>query len=83
VTHILVKDWQFHGGDDCLAPKGNTMNLIITNRTCAGGGIAFSSVGQYVESPDYVFSVAATNVFGLAGYQSANRRSLRVRWSMF
>ncbi|KIW98394.1 uncharacterized protein Z519_00054 [Cladophialophora bantiana CBS 173.52] len=62
VDHLLVRDWQFHGGDDCLAPKGNTTNMVINNMTCAGGGIAFGSICQYVDSPDYIFNVTATNI---------------------
>ncbi|KIW26644.1 uncharacterized protein PV07_06463 [Cladophialophora immunda] len=62
VDHLLVRDWQFHGGDDCLAPKGNTTNMVINNMTCVGGGIAFGSIGQYVDSPDYIFNVTATNI---------------------
>lgn len=62
VDHLLVRDWLFHGGDDCLAPKGNTSNMVISNLTCIGGGIAFGSIGQYVDSPDYIFNVSATNV---------------------
>lgn len=62
VDHLLVEDWQFHGGDDCLAPKGNTTNMVIKNMTCVGGGIAFGSIGQYVDSPDYIVNVTATNI---------------------
>lgn len=62
VDHILIKDWQFHGGDDCLAPKGNTTNMVIHNMTCVGGGIAFGSIGQYVDSPDYISNVSASNI---------------------
>jgi galacturan 1,4-alpha-galacturonidase len=62
VDHLLIKDWQFHGGDDCLAPKGNTTNMVISNMTCVGGGIAFGSIGQYVDSPDYIYNVTATNI---------------------
>lgn len=62
VDHLLIQDWQFHGGDDCLAPKGNTTNMVINNMTCVGGGIAFGSIGQYVDSPDYILNVTASNI---------------------
>ncbi|KIV85759.1 hypothetical protein PV11_01419 [Exophiala sideris] len=62
VDHLLIKDWVFHGGDDCLAPKGNTTNMLISNMTCVGGGIAFGSIGQYVDSPDYISNVTATSI---------------------
>lgn len=61
-NNLLLEDWSFHGGDDCISPKGNSTNIDIRNVTCVGGGVAFGSVGQYVESPDYITNVTATNI---------------------
>ncbi|KAJ3524951.1 hypothetical protein NM688_g8475 [Phlebia brevispora] len=37
-------------GDDCLAIKGNSTNILARNITCRGGnGIAVGSLGQYVD----------------------------------
>lgn len=45
-------------GDDCVAAKGNTTNLLVQNVTCHGGaGMTIGSVGQYPLTPDYVENV--------------------------
>lgn len=62
VSGLTVADWVFHGGDDCLAPKGNSTNMVFRNLTCTGGGIAFGSIGQYPESPDYITNVTVSNI---------------------
>jgi hypothetical protein len=62
IDGLLVENWLFHGGDDCLAPKGNSTNMVFRNLTCIGGGIAFGSIGQYPESPDFITIVTATNI---------------------
>ncbi|KAH8901491.1 pectin lyase-like protein [Thozetella sp. PMI_491] len=54
VNGLTTADWVFHGGDDCLAPKGNSTNMVFRNMTCVGGGIAFGSIGQYATAPDYI-----------------------------
>jgi len=45
VNYLTAKNWLFHGGDDCIAPKGNFTNLVFSNLTCIGGGVAFGSIG--------------------------------------
>ncbi|KAF2102614.1 pectin lyase-like protein [Rhizodiscina lignyota] len=62
VNNFLAADWVFHGGDDCLAPKGNSTNLVFRNITCTGGGVAFGSVGQYPGAPDFITNVSATDI---------------------
>lgn len=62
VDNMLIENWLFHGGDDCLAPKGNSTNMIFRNLTCVGGGIAFGSIGQYPDMPDYILNVTASNI---------------------
>lgn len=62
VDHLTARDWVFHGGDDCITPKGNSSNLKFENITCIGGGIAFGSVGQYPGHPDYITNVTINNV---------------------
>ncbi|KAF8909620.1 pectin lyase fold/virulence factor [Gymnopilus junonius] len=55
---ISLLNWDVTCGDDCLAIKGNSSNLVVRNITCRGGnGIAFGSLGQYVGLNDYVTNV--------------------------
>ncbi|KAI0656169.1 pectin lyase-like protein [Cubamyces menziesii] len=50
-------------GDDCLAIKGNSTNIVAKDITCRGGnGIAFGSLGQYVDLPDIVDNVVMEDI---------------------
>ncbi|KAH8805150.1 pectin lyase fold/virulence factor [Xylogone sp. PMI_703] len=62
VNDLYASDWLFHGGDDCIAPKGNSTNMDFRNFTCIGGGMAFGSIGQYPDAPDYIANISVTNV---------------------
>ncbi|KAE9400047.1 pectin lyase-like protein [Gymnopus androsaceus JB14] len=49
--NVSLLNWDITCGDDCLAIKGNTTNLLARNITCNGGnGIAFGSLGQPILS---------------------------------
>ncbi|KAK3074545.1 hypothetical protein LTR53_002899 [Teratosphaeriaceae sp. CCFEE 6253] len=51
---ITYTNWIVQNGDDCIAAKGNTTNLLVRNVTCYGGsGMTIGSVGQYPNNPDY------------------------------
>ncbi|PPQ79080.1 hypothetical protein CVT25_002305 [Psilocybe cyanescens] len=55
---ISLLNWDVTCGDDCLALKGNSTNLMLRNITCrGGGGIAIGSLGQYAGMNDYVMNV--------------------------
>ncbi|KII91667.1 glycoside hydrolase family 28 protein [Plicaturopsis crispa FD-325 SS-3] len=55
---VALLNWDVTCGDDCLAVKGNTTNLLVSNYTCWGGnGVAFGSLGQYAELNDIVENV--------------------------
>ncbi|KAF9451094.1 glycoside hydrolase family 28 protein [Macrolepiota fuliginosa MF-IS2] len=55
---ITLLNWDITCGDDCLAIKGNSSNIIARNVTCRGGnGIAFGSLGQYANMSDLVENV--------------------------
>ncbi|KAH0581049.1 hypothetical protein H2248_012187 [Termitomyces sp. 'cryptogamus'] len=61
---IALLNWDVTCGDDCLAIKGNSSNLIARNITCRGGnGIAFGSLGQYVNMSDLVDNVELEDLF--------------------
>ncbi|RPD53865.1 pectin lyase-like protein [Lentinus tigrinus ALCF2SS1-7] len=52
---ITLLHWDITCGDDCLAIKGNSTNILANDITCRGGnGIAFGSLGQYVQFNDIV-----------------------------
>ncbi|KAI9567789.1 pectin lyase fold/virulence factor [Boletus coccyginus] len=64
---VTLLNWDVTTGDDCLAFKGNTTNVLGRNITCrGGGGIAFGSLGQYVnlicQYPHCMLKDLATNV---------------------
>ncbi|KAG7095571.1 hypothetical protein E1B28_006304 [Marasmius oreades] len=55
---VTMRNWDITSGDDCLAIKGNSTNIIAENITCHGGnGIAFGSLGQYANLTDIVENV--------------------------
>jgi len=55
---VTMKNWDITCGDDCLAIKGNSSNIIASGIKCRGGnGIAFGSLGQYVQFDDNVDQV--------------------------
>ncbi|KZV83105.1 pectin lyase-like protein [Exidia glandulosa HHB12029] len=60
---ITMLNWDITCGDDCLAIKGNSTNIIAKGITCRGGnGIAIGSLGQYVGQPDIVENVTMQNL---------------------
>jgi galacturan 1,4-alpha-galacturonidase len=60
---MLIENATITTDDDCVAPKGNTTNLHVKNVTCHGGaGMTIGSVGQYADTPDYVYNVTFENV---------------------
>ncbi|KAF1928370.1 glycoside hydrolase family 28 protein [Didymella exigua CBS 183.55] len=49
-NNILLENFVYQGGDDCVAIKPRSYNIKIRNVTCYGGnGIAIGSLGQYLE----------------------------------
>ncbi|KAF8062402.1 pectin lyase fold/virulence factor [Lyophyllum atratum] len=60
---ISMLNWDITCGDDCLAIKGNSSNILARNITCRGGnGIAFGSLGQYANMSDIVTNVRLENL---------------------
>ncbi|KAJ7184201.1 pectin lyase-like protein, partial [Mycena filopes] len=60
---ISMLNWDITCGDDCLAIKGNSSNILGRNVTCRGGnGIAFGSLGQYANLTDVVENVHLEDV---------------------
>lgn len=62
--NITLLDWDVTTGDDCIAIKGNSTNIVARNIKCRGGnGIAFGSLGQYQQLNDIVENVSLENIF--------------------
>ncbi|KAJ7737359.1 pectin lyase fold/virulence factor [Mycena metata] len=60
---VALLNWDITCGDDCLAIKGNSTNIVAQNITCRGGnGIAFGSLGQYFNLTDIVQNVFMENL---------------------
>ncbi|KAJ5624052.1 hypothetical protein N7510_000361 [Penicillium lagena] len=61
--NLLVENAVITNGDDCIAAKGNTTNLLVRNVTChRSNGMTIGSVGQYPTMPDYVINVTFEDV---------------------
>ncbi|EAU30162.1 predicted protein [Aspergillus terreus NIH2624] len=61
--NLLVENATIISGDDCIAAKGNTTNLLARNIYCEGGtGITIGSIGQYPDMPDYNLNTTFENV---------------------
>ncbi|KAF9563844.1 pectin lyase-like protein [Agrocybe pediades] len=60
---ITLRNWDVTCGDDCVAIKGNSSDIVLRNITCRGGeGIAIGSLGQYVNLTDNVQNVDMENI---------------------
>ncbi|PPR03372.1 hypothetical protein CVT24_012497 [Panaeolus cyanescens] len=60
---VTMLNWDITCGDDCLAIKGNSTDIIARDITCRGGnGIAFGSLGQYANLSDIVQNVVMENL---------------------
>ncbi|KAE8366585.1 pectin lyase fold/virulence factor [Aspergillus caelatus] len=61
--NLLVENATIIMGDDCIAAKGNTTNLLAKNIYCEGGtGVTIGSIGQYPDMPDYNLNITFDNV---------------------
>jgi galacturan 1,4-alpha-galacturonidase len=50
VNNLTLTNFTYTGGDDCVAVKPRSYNIVMENITCkAGNGIAIGSLGQYLE----------------------------------
>ncbi|KAK4546044.1 hypothetical protein LTR36_002181 [Oleoguttula mirabilis] len=48
--NIKLTNFIYQGGDDCIAIKPRSYNIIVQNAECHGGnGMAIGSLGQYLE----------------------------------
>ncbi|KAL9116029.1 MAG: hypothetical protein Q9227_000397 [Pyrenula ochraceoflavens] len=60
--NIVLTNFIYQGGDDCIAIKPRSYNIYVRNGTCHGGnGMAIGSLGQYLEDSS-VADVTITDV---------------------
>ncbi|KFX96561.1 hypothetical protein V490_03281 [Pseudogymnoascus sp. VKM F-3557] len=62
-TDITIQNSYIVNGDDCVAFKPNSTNILIQNLVCTGShGISVGSLGQYVGQFDIVENVHVYNI---------------------
>ena len=60
---ITFRRWTIENGDDCIAAKANSTNILIEYATFyKGQGVAIGSVGQYHNQFEIVENVTARNI---------------------
>ncbi|KAI5778743.1 glycoside hydrolase family 28 protein [Geopyxis carbonaria] len=70
--HVTIRDSYARVGDDCIAVKPNSTNIVIANMTCErGSGITIGSLGQYAGVYDLVENVTVANATFLHTTHSA------------
>lgn len=63
VNNVVLRNFVYQGGDDCVAIKPRSYNVLVENATCVGGnGMAIGSLGQYYDINASVENVLITNV---------------------
>ncbi|KIW77231.1 hypothetical protein Z517_09677 [Fonsecaea pedrosoi CBS 271.37] len=60
---VFYTNWTVLGGDDCIAIKGNSTNIVSRNITCyRTHGMPIGSVGQQPGHPDFVQDIVYEDV---------------------
>ncbi|ORY24488.1 putative polygalacturonase [Naematelia encephala] len=63
-SNVTYENMVYQGGDDCIALKPNSSDIVMRNISCHGGmGIAFGSVGQYAGRTDFIENVLIEDVY--------------------
>lgn len=61
--NVFLYNWTVEGGDDCIAIKGNSTNIVSKNITCINThGCPIGSVGQVPGEPDYVQDIVFEDI---------------------
>ncbi|KZT30285.1 glycoside hydrolase family 28 protein [Neolentinus lepideus HHB14362 ss-1] len=62
-NNITFRRWSVTNGDDSIAPKANSSNLLIQDSTFYGGnGVAIGSIGQYLNAFEFIENVTAEGI---------------------
>lgn len=60
---ITLRRWEVDNGDDCIAFKANSTNILVEDSVLHGGnGIAVGSIGQYFDRFETVENIFVRNV---------------------
>ena len=60
---ITLRRWDVTGGDEAVAPKANTSNLLVQDAVFRGGDcVAIGSIGQYPGVYEFIENVTAERV---------------------
>ncbi|RPD81625.1 pectin lyase-like protein [Lentinus tigrinus ALCF2SS1-7] len=62
-NNIVLRNWDVTGGDDAVAPKANTSNLLVQDSHFHGTiGVAIGSIGQYPGVYEFIENVTAERI---------------------
>jgi len=62
-TNIKLTNFYYQGGNDCIAVKLRSYNIMVQNATCHdGNGITIGSLGQYLEDSSVENGITDVNV---------------------
>lgn len=62
-SYITFRNWEVHNGDDSIAMKRNSTNILIEDSTFYDGlGVAIGSIGQYLGEYEVVRDVLVRNI---------------------
>jgi galacturan 1,4-alpha-galacturonidase len=71
-SRVLLTNFLYQGGDDCIAIKPRSHAITARNVTCiSGNGIAIGSLGQYLEDSS-VSNIDISNATIIAGGAQGN-----------
>ncbi|AEO63358.1 glycoside hydrolase family 28 protein [Thermothielavioides terrestris NRRL 8126] len=69
---ITISNWTVTCGDDCIAIKGNSSNVHVSNVVChESGAMTIGSVGSNARQPDYVENIVFENITAIHSSNSA------------
>ncbi|KDQ52576.1 glycoside hydrolase family 28 protein [Jaapia argillacea MUCL 33604] len=62
-NNITFRNWTVVNGDDAIAPKANSSNILIQDSVFwNGNGVAIGSIGQYLDAYEFIENVTAENI---------------------
>ncbi|KAL2128900.1 hypothetical protein VTI74DRAFT_8495 [Chaetomium olivicolor] len=69
---VTISNWTVKCGDDCIAVKGNSSNVHVSNVVChESGAMTIGSVGSNARQPDFVENVVFENITAIHSSNAA------------